>query len=269
MFATTPMTPPQTGGSSASGHQPAAAVPIPVILGSSSSEDDDEASDSAGDEMDVDDDDAATEKAGDEMDVDDDDADFLGLFEASDDAADEPPVEDALPPVAVVAKGKTKAKAKATAKAKANAKAVAAPAEDAPHEEPEAPMPKSKAKSKANSKAKAKEMASAAVVAEPPSVAAAEGDAPLNKPGEDGLQLVAVPVESNADLAKLAFGQVICNFCKVPVSYKSCRIASKTAQTWRCNKCMSKMTELRRVLGEWPTKEFTRIPEELITRLER
>ena len=128
-------------------------------------------------------------------------------------------------------------------------------------------MPKSKAKSKANSKAKA--MASAAVVAEPPSVAAAEGDAPVNQPGQDCLQLVAVPVESNADLAKLAFGQVICNFCKVPVSYKSCRIASKTAQIWRCNRRMSKMTELRRVLGEWPAKEFTRIPEKLITRLER
>ncbi len=83
----------------------------------------------------------------------------------------------------------------------------------------------------------------------------------MNKPGEDGLQLVAVPVDSNANLAKLAFGQVICNLCKVPVSYKSCRIASKSAQTWRCNKCMCKMTELRGVLGEWPTKEFTRIPE--------
>ena len=75
--------------------------------------------------------------------------------------------------------------------------------------------------------------------------------------------------ESNEDLAKLAFGQVICILCTVLVSYKKCRIASKTAQTWRCGKRMAKMTELRRVLGEWPTKEFTRLSEELITRLER
>jgi hypothetical protein len=109
-------------------------------------------------------------------------------------------------------------------------------------------------------------MAPAVVVVEPPSVAEAE------PPVDDALPPVAVVAmlaESNEDLAKLAFGQVFCVLCKCLVSYKSCRIANKTAQTWRCGKCMSKMTELRRVLGEWPTKEFTRLPEELITRLER
>ena len=103
LLACHPMAPQETGGASASGHQPAAVVP------SSSSEDGDDSED--GDEMDVDDDDAAPEEAGDEMDVDDVDAVFRGLFEASDDAADEPPVVDALPTVALVAKAKTKAKA--------------------------------------------------------------------------------------------------------------------------------------------------------------
>ena len=65
LLAATPLTPPQTSGSSASGHQPAAAVPNPVILGSSDSKDDDEATEKGDAEMSG----APSEKDDDEMGV--------------------------------------------------------------------------------------------------------------------------------------------------------------------------------------------------------
>ena len=55
---------------------------------------------------------------------------------------------------------------------------------------------------------------------------------------------------------------VKCDCCGSYEIFNRCRVISKTKGTWRCPRCGSKTTMLRRVFGEWPTTAFALIPED-------
>ena len=59
---------------------------------------------------------------------------------------------------------------------------------------------------------------------------------------------------------KLSAPSVFCQTCGLDVEYLNCRILSKGQQTWRCNKCRSKITTLYRAFGSWPVHGFEAIP---------
>ena len=56
--------------------------------------------------------------------------------------------------------------------------------------------------------------------------------------------------------------EVKCDCCGCYEVFSRCRVISKTQGKWRCPRCGSKTTLLRRVFGEWPTSTFSLIPED-------
>ena len=55
---------------------------------------------------------------------------------------------------------------------------------------------------------------------------------------------------------------VLCGTCGSNVSLSRARCRSKTLQTWVCQKCEVKISQLRRGFGSWPVTGFTKISRE-------
>ena len=53
-----------------------------------------------------------------------------------------------------------------------------------------------------------------------------------------------------------------CSYCCSFVDLERLRVIGKTAQNFRCNTCNTKMSQLRREFGQWPTDEFGRTTTE-------
>ena len=141
------------------------------------------------------------------------------------------------------------------AKAKAKAKAKAVAIADA-----KAPPPKAKGKAKAKAKAKPK----AKPQAKPKAKAASEEPAPeaVETP-ESGLVLAEVRPPPALDTAQLfSEGFVSCVNCKQMANFTKCRVMCKGQGTWRCNKCNTKCSQLRRIHHEWPTADFLLLSED-------
>ena len=55
---------------------------------------------------------------------------------------------------------------------------------------------------------------------------------------------------------------VVRNTCGVDVQVDRCRVRSKTAQTYRCNKCNVKVVQLSRIFGSFPPPGMGSIPKD-------
>ena len=176
------------------------------------------------------------------------------------DIDDDNRVGEEIPSPKAKGKGKAKGKAKpAAAKAKSMAKAKAAP---------EA-APKAIAKSKGKSKGKAKP---AAATAKSKVKAKAAPQAPPADGGASGSNDVLVTASNPGgggggaivphSLAAAAFGQVTCGSCGRVNHFSSVRLMNKGSGYYKCNGCFVKTSQLRRLLGSWPSEQFTSLPKD-------
>ena len=167
-------------------------------------------------------------------------------------------VAGAIPSPKAKGKGKAKAKAKRAA-AKAKAKAIA----------------KSKGKSKAKAKpaaakakptaAQAKAKATAAPIGAGASAVGSTDGGSADGPGAgaSGSNDVLVPTSHPGNsLASMAFGQVMCGSCGRANHFSSVRLLNKGNGYYKCNGCFVKTSQLRRLLGSWPSQQFTSLPKD-------
>lgn len=73
------------------------------------------------------------------------------------------------------------------------------------------------------------------------------------------------PASSSADvLADFNWGEnVMCFECGQHVTYRKCRVISKTSGRWRCPACSVTISQMRRTFESWPTKEFSKLSQEM------
>ncbi len=145
-----------------------------------------------------------------------------------------------------MSKPKAKAASKPKAKAVSKAKAMAVD------------MPSAKAKAVGKPKAKSTPKAKAKAAAAPEAAAALEA---AEAPQAPAALAVAPETEAASEQLGMWSDNVYCATCKMFVSYKKCRVLSKTTGTWRCSSCSTKMVQLRRLHGSWPTAEFSMLTE--------
>jgi hypothetical protein len=61
---------------------------------------------------------------------------------------------------------------------------------------------------------------------------------------------------STADRSMFPCTSIFCYECGRTVDKDNCRIRNKGCERFRCKSCQSKITQIHRGLGEWPTKQF-------------
>ena len=72
---------------------------------------------------------------------------------------------------------------------------------------------------------------------------------------KNALVLMPPPVVSND-------GCVKCDACGRWAKFTRCRVMSKLNGTWRCNECNVTCTQLRRLYGQWPSRDFSLIEKD-------
>ena len=123
------------------------------------------------------------------------------------------------------------------------------------------PPPKTKAKAKSKATATAAAKAGGSDLAPPPAKASAQAEETPDTGGA-GSSTDIVQCGDSSPIDNVFEGRVLCDSCKHFVHYTSCRVQSKQAQSWRCNACGTKTTQMRRALGNWPTDAFLGLTEE-------
>ena len=70
--------------------------------------------------------------------------------------------------------------------------------------------------------------------------------------------------EGAVGLTRPRFDQltVWCSSCGSQCEMQRCRVIAKKGGTWRCSSCNTKMVQLHRGFGTWPTVEWASVPPE-------
>eukprot|EP00969_Alexandrium_andersonii_P179052 7916016-Alexandrium_andersonii.AAC.1 len=48
----------------------------------------------------------------------------------------------------------------------------------------------------------------------------------------------------------------VCSKCKVELDPLKSQVSGKSFGNWRCNVCNTRMVQLHRMFGSWPTEQF-------------
>ena len=145
------------------------------------------------------------------------------------------------------------AKAKSTARAAGEANAMRCPPLDGrgvPGAAKAAGNPRGKAKAKAASTPEAEGEQLAAENEDQQTRAIAIGPPPLQPTGVTPCSLVFDE-------------RVLCGDCGRYSHFTKCRVISKQSGLWRCASCGVKAVQLRRIFGEWPTRDFTTLTQDV------
>ena len=182
-------------------------------------------------------------------------------------------VEDVEPEEAEGEVAEAKSKAQAKAKAKAKAKATAREGvEDLENEGMDDEVPAAKSKAKAKPKAKGQGKAKGQTKAEP--VTTTEDSSKLGAAGgsvataDSSLVPAASAASTNAmslfpnSLVGITDNpKELCDVCGVLTDFKALRIKNKGSAKFKCLKCETTTSQLRRHYGQWPVPGFSLLDE--------